>query len=232
MSQYPVRVIRRLVENILILSSENRSIDIEELRKRLKIDRDTIICAIEYLEGLVEEREGKIILKSDRVSLLEYCLRSGIYLDLERLSRYLSWQDFEELIKRFLREFGYRCLHRVRFSVKGRRVEIDLIASRENNILLIDAKRYVKSRVREELVKNFIQKVEQLCMYNIYEILRRMCLEVYQEYYIFPVIVSVHGSAGETMYDVPIVSIYRFRDFISQFDDNKDLYRCFVFCRS
>jgi len=222
------RTLRRIVETILCVDK----ISMDELKRRLRLDSDTVLYYLSVLRDFLGYESEKIFLKTGRVDLLENLLRGGTYVDLERIARCLSWQDFEELIKRFFREFGYRCVHRLRIPVNDRRVEIDIVAYRHNIVLLADAKRYVKTRVRVQLVYEYVEKIDQLCKCSLDTLLQRLYgLSERGEYYIYPVIITVHSCDSILINDVPIVPIYKLRDFLYNFYDNRSSYRCFVVYR-
>ncbi|NPB00392.1 MAG: hypothetical protein GXO10_03360 [Crenarchaeota archaeon] len=223
--------IRRFIERLLRYEVPGK-ISINELKRFLKLDKETILNIVDLFKKFLRVNEDYLVVDCSKVDIIEYCLRKGIYIDLERLSRYLSWQDFEELIKRFFREFNYNCVHRLRIPVEGRRLEIDLLAYRENVLLLIDSKRYVKAKVRRVLVEDHVRKVEIIAKRGIDALVSRLPTSSrYYELLLYPVIVTVHDCLQEIEHDVPIVSIYRLRDFLYHFYDNRHCYRCFVVYR-
>jgi hypothetical protein len=64
-----------------------------------------------------------------------------------------TWQEFEERIRDVLEYAGFSTDFRKVFTTTGRRYEIDVVAHRFDKILLIDAKRYGKARVRSSSIR-------------------------------------------------------------------------------
>ena len=64
-----------------------------------------------------------------------------------------TWQEFEEQIRDVLDCAGFTIEFRKVFVTAGRRHEIDVVARRFGDTLLIDAKRYGKSRLRTSSIK-------------------------------------------------------------------------------
>ncbi len=223
-------LIRKFIENILIYDIPGKIL-LEELKKRLRIDTQSILNIANMLREIIHIENEDIVVTVSKVDIIEYCLKRGVYIDLEKISRYISWQDFEELIKRFFREFEYYCIHKVRISIKNRKVEIDLIACKDNVLLLVDCKRYVKSRIRKEIVEEHVRKVEDIARYGAEELFLKLPIRSrYFEYYLYPVVISVH-DIYHNFVDIPIVSIYRLRDFLYNFYYNRYSYKCFVVYR-
>jgi len=225
------RIIRKLIENLLTCEIPGK-IPLEDLKKRLKIDKEGLINSVNILREILKIENEYLIVNATKVDIIEHCLRRGIYLDLERISRYISWQDFEELIKRFFREFEYDCIHKIRITVKNRRIEIDLIAYRENVLLLIDCKRYIRSRVRREIIEEHVRKVEDIAKNGVKDLLVRLPIgSRYFEFYLYPIVITVHDIPHDLVYGVPVVSIYKLRDFLYNFYYNRWSYRYFVVYR-
>jgi hypothetical protein len=64
-----------------------------------------------------------------------------------------TWQEFEEQIRDVLEYAGFSTHFRKVFVAAGSRYEIDVVAHRFDTILLIDAKRYGKARLRSSSIR-------------------------------------------------------------------------------
>ncbi len=85
-----------------------------------------------------------------------------MFIDLESISRYLPWDEFEALIRLVFEEWGgFKVVSRLRVPVAGSRVEFDVIAHRRPWVFLIEAKRWrrVSSSIRQ-IVSRHLEKVE------------------------------------------------------------------------
>ncbi len=74
-----------------------------------------------------------------------------------------TWQEFEERVRDALDSAGYRIEFRKVFKSDGKRHEVDVIAHKFDLCILIDAKRYGKSRYRASSIKSEAKKHFKRC---------------------------------------------------------------------
>jgi Holliday junction resolvase-like predicted endonuclease len=74
-----------------------------------------------------------------------------------------TWQEFEERVRDALDSAGYRIEFRRVFKSDGKRHEVDVIAHKFDLCILIDAKRYSKSRYRASSIKSEAKKHFKRC---------------------------------------------------------------------
>lgn len=123
--------------------------------------------------------------------------------DIEQISRYLSWKDFEKLSSEVLASFGYRT--RTNFRLSNPRIEIDVVGTSEDGFTLaIDCKHWKRSNLSS--ISIFTQKQaarsEQLIRHD-------MTLTA-----VVPVLLTLHSESVYFVDKVPVVPIHRFRSFI------------------
>jgi hypothetical protein len=123
--------------------------------------------------------------------------------DIEQISRYLSWKDFEKLASEVLRSFGYHTRTNVRL-VKPR-MEIDVVGtSTDGFAIAVDCKHWKRSNLSS--ITNFSQKQaarsERLLKYD------KTISQV------VPVMLTLHAESVMFVGRVPLVPIHRFRSFI------------------
>jgi restriction endonuclease len=138
---------------------------------------------------------------SDRLYAAVVALQMGY--DIEQISRYLSWKDFEKLASEVLRSFGYRTRTNVRLAKP--RMEIDVVGtSTDGFTIAIDCKHWRRSNLSS--ISNFSQKQvarsERLLKYD------RTISQV------VPVLLTLHAETVMLVGRVPLVPIHRFRSFI------------------
>jgi hypothetical protein len=107
--------------------------------------------------------------------------------DIEQISTYLSWKDFEKLASEVLRSFGYRTQTNVRFAKP--RMEIDIVGTSPDGFTIaVDCKQVERA---ERLIKydNAISQV-------------------------VPVMLTLHAESVTFINAVPLVPIHKFRSFI------------------
>jgi Restriction endonuclease len=138
---------------------------------------------------------------SDRLYAAVIALQTSC--DIEQISRYLSWKDFEKLASEVLRSFGYHTRTNVRL-VKPR-MEIDVVGtSTDGFTIAVDCKHWKRSNLSS--ISNFCQKQaarsERLLKYD------KTISQV------VPVLLTLHAESVMFVGRVPLVPIHRFRSFI------------------
>ena len=123
--------------------------------------------------------------------------------DIEQVSIYLSWKDFEKLASELLRSFGYHTRTNVRFAKP--RIEIDVVGtSLDGFTIAVDCKHWKRSNLSS--ISNFSQKqaarAERLIRYD---------KTVSQ---VVPVLLTLHAESVTFIGAVPLVPIHKFRSFI------------------
>jgi Restriction endonuclease len=123
--------------------------------------------------------------------------------DIEQVSTYLSWKDFEKLASEVLRSFGYRTSINVRFAKP--RMEIDVVGTSSDGFTIaVDCKHWKRSNLSS--ISNFSQK----------QAVRAEWLIKYQKTIsqVVPVMLTLHAESISFINGVPLVPIYKFRSFI------------------
>jgi hypothetical protein len=166
-----------------------------ELEKVMTLDSFQQACAISS--------------KSVAKSVLDYLEVNNIgsvsknTVNIEQISTYLSWKDFEKLASEVLRSFGYRTQTNVRFAKP--RMEIDIVGTSPDGFTIaVDCKHWKRSNLSS--ISNFSQKqverAERLIKYDN---------AISQ---VVPVMLTLHAESVTFINAVPLVPIYKFRSFI------------------
>jgi Restriction endonuclease len=123
--------------------------------------------------------------------------------DIEQVSTYLSWKDFEKLASEVLTSFGYRTSTNVRFAKP--RMEIDVVGTSSDGFTIaVDCKHWKRSNLTS--ISNFSQK----------QAVRAEWLIKYQKTIsqVVPVMLTLHAESVSFINGVPLVPIHKFRSFI------------------
>ncbi len=123
--------------------------------------------------------------------------------DIEQVSTYLSWKDFEKLASEVLRSFGYRTRTSVRFAKP--RMEIDVVGTSSDGFTIaVDCKHWKRSNLSS--ISNSSQK----------QALRAERLIKYEKTIsqVVPVMLTLHAESVRFINAVPLVPIHKFRSFI------------------
>jgi hypothetical protein len=138
---------------------------------------------------------------SDRLHVAVLALQMSH--DVEHISRYLSWKDFEKLASEVLRSFGYHT--RTNVILVKPRMEIDVVGtSTDGFTIAVDCKHWKRSNLSS--LSNFSQKqaarAERLLKHD------RTISQV------VPVMLTLHAESVRFAGGVPLVPIHRFRSFV------------------
>lgn len=138
--------------------------------------------------------------------------------DLERVSNFLCWQEFEEIAAFALKNYGYAVTNNVRFKHAGHRCEIDVVACKKPLVVCIDCKHWQHSitpSALRKIVDAQVQRTKALA-----ESLPNLSLTLectkWDNAKFTPVILSLMPSAYKFIDDVPVVPILKLQDFINQ----------------
>src|SRR3989338_8308991 len=71
---------------------------------------------------------------------LENLLKKGAAI--EDILKEHAWQEFEAIVAQILAEHGFDIERNVRFTVGGKRFEVDIIAARFDELLCVDCKKW------------------------------------------------------------------------------------------
>lgn len=84
---------------------------------------------------------------------------------VERVSRALGWQEFEDISAYIFEENGFSVRRRFRFKAQGRRMEIDIVACRSPHIVCAECKRWSRGLIgsaARRAVEAHVEKVRSL----------------------------------------------------------------------
>lgn len=165
-------------------------------------------------EGLLHH--GRLKLR--RSELIIRALKEGVRLDLGRLGRYLSWQEFEEVVGGIFREMGYTVVRRRRF----RHLEIDLLAYRRRVTFVGEVKRWRYGGSRwNAVVREHLSKVEYLVRNRLVPVLETPT-------YVIPIVISLTSAIDSIIEGVPVVDVFRLAQFLREYGDHLDKLRVFT----
>jgi len=141
-----------------------------------------------------------------RLQLIIAALKRGIQLNLTRISRVLTWEEFEKLIKYIIENLGYSVLTNVNLEC-GRRAEFDVIAWNYKWTLIIEAKKWKFGGIKwRDVAAGHLRKIET-CLSKLSSFGKTL----------IPLVIA--STDVQLVVDgVPVVSISKLINFISQLD--------------
>jgi Holliday junction resolvase-like predicted endonuclease len=145
--------------------------------------------------------------------------------DIESLSRFLGWQEFEEITAEVLEQNGYATKRTVRFKQRGRRWEIDVVGCRKPLVLCIDCKHWSRGVHLSSLQRMAQDQAERVAAFAEFLPSTKLNLPCssWEKAKFIPVILSLTSNSGRFCGDIPIVPVLMLQEFISQLPLNLEM---------
>lgn len=230
-------MLRRMLHHIRIFAGDKDMqieremiISILKLTKKGAVEQERVNkdTAIPYLisqkllqklqcDHLIYLEEGKINVNAiDRLHLAIRAVELGA--DIERVSGFLDWKEFETMTAIALTRSNYEVCKNVRFKHALRRWEIDVVGCRKPLVICVDCKQWrygLAPASLEKIVANQIDRVQALAN-ALPEGAIKLPVAQWESAKFFPVILSLVPSRFKFWNNVPVVPVLQFQDFINQ----------------
>ena len=156
--------------------------------------------------GILNDDVVDFDIPNDRLQTALFAINLGA--DLEDVSEYLNWKDFESLTGIILEEKDFEVTKNLILTKP--RMEIDVIGEKMGIALLIDCKHWknMGKSALDEIVKKQIERVKHFVSTENMSAL--------------PVIVTLHQESIQFVGNVPIVPIMKLSSFLDEFAGNLD----------
>ena len=143
---------------------------------------------------------------NDRLQTALFAIKLGA--DVESVSEYLTWQDFESITGLILEKKDFDVTKNLILTKP--RMEIDVVGTKMDIALLIDCKHWknMSKSALNEIVKKQVERVKR---YVADENISAL-----------PVIVTLHQEEIQFIENVPIVPIMKLSSFLDEFVGNLD----------
>jgi Holliday junction resolvase-like predicted endonuclease len=212
-------IIERNLLTSLLKLTKNGPVLIKDVNKDSRIASDIAKKMLEKLqkEGLVYLEDATVeVTSSNRLKLAAKAAALGA--DLENVSAFLRWQEFEDIAAIALERNGYVVAKNVRFKHAGRRWEIDVVGCRKPLVVCVDCKhwqRRLQPSTLRKIVKAQVERAHALADTLPSAALTVECVKWNKAKFI-PVILSLIPSSFKFYDDVPVVSVLQLQDFLIQ----------------
>ena len=209
---------RNLLISLLKLTKESPAL-LEDIKKDARLPSSVCLKLIEQLQN-----EELIYLKAgcaeiDSRSRLKLAVKAvSLGADIQHISDFLRWQEFEEIAAEALKNNGYTVNNNVRFKHEGHRYEIDVVGCRKPLVLCIDCKRWQRAitpSALKRIVTEQIQRTQALTNAIPNKKIDIECTQWGLAKFV-PAVLSLIPSAFKFYDHVPIVSVLQLQDFTSQ----------------
>jgi Holliday junction resolvase-like predicted endonuclease len=209
---------RNLLISLLKLTKEG-SVLIKDVNKDSKIASDIVRKLLEKLqnEGLLYLKDETVEVDSD-VRLRLAVKAASLGGDVEHVSAFLCWQEFEDIAALALERNGYIVGKNVRFKHGKRRWEIDVVGCRKPLVLCVDCKHWrrgLTSSALKRIVEAQVERARALADTLPSVSLKFEC-DKWNRAKFVPVILSLIPCSFKFYGNVPIVPILQLQDFLGQ----------------
>jgi Holliday junction resolvase-like predicted endonuclease len=219
-----VSIEKELIINVLKWT-RNEPISVAIVSKEAKIPRETVENLLEKFQnhGLVYLQSGMIEANNlERLKLAVHALQLGA--DVERVSNYLQWQEFEQIaVVAFERNY-YHVSKNVRFTYQGRKWEIDVVACKKPLVVCVDCKHWHKSlypSATRKIVEDQVQRTSALAE-ALPHISEKIGCGSWTTTTLIPAILSLMTGRLKFYDYVPVVSVIQIQDFLIQLSAHAD----------
>jgi len=209
---------RELIISILKLT-KNGPIGIELVRKDAKIPSAIAKDLIRKLQndGLLYLQNKLIEVNSlKRLKLAVHAIELGA--DVERVSGFLDWKEFENIAAIAFERNGYSVMRNLRFKHAGRRWEIDVVGCKKPIIVCVDCKHWhhgmYPSAIRR-IVEEQVERTSALAE-SLPKLAEKIGCASWNRVKLVPAILSLITARSKFYNRVPIVHVLQLQDFISQ----------------
>jgi Holliday junction resolvase-like predicted endonuclease len=209
---------RDLLISLLKLTKDGPVL-IECVNQDARIASDIVRKLLEKLQN-----EDMLYLKEDTVEAnsdnrLRLAVKAAsLGADVEHISAFLRWQEFENIAAIALERNGYVVAKNVRFKHAGRRWEIDVVGCRKPLVLCVDCKHWqrgVKPSALRKIVEAQVERARALADTLPSSALKVECVKWNKARFV-PVILSLIPSSFKFYDNVPVVPVLQLQDFLIQ----------------
>jgi Holliday junction resolvase-like predicted endonuclease len=151
-----------------------------------------------------------------RLKLAVHAIKLGA--DIENISSFLQWQEFEHIAAMAFERNNYGILKNLRFKHAERRWEIDIVGCKKPLIVCMDCKHWhhglypsVLKRIAEEQVERTFALAEALP-----RLADKITCASWNHAKLIPAVLSLVAARFKFYDDVAIVPILQLQDFLSQ----------------
>jgi hypothetical protein len=214
----PINIERDLIISLLKLTREGYSSK-ETVKKDANLPLETVEKLLRRLQNdrLIYLQKDMVEVSSlQRLKLAVHAVGSGG--DIEGISGFLQWKEFEEIAAIALDRNGYGVKTNLRFKRAGRRWEIDIVGFKQPIALCMDCKHWHRQMSPSTLKKVVGDQAERTCA--LVESLPNPAVKAafvsWDSVKFIPAVLSLVTGRFKFYKKVPVVAILQLQDFLSQ----------------
>ena len=209
---------RNLLISILKLT-KNGSVLIEDVKKDSRLPLDS-------MTGLLEKFQTQDLLKINANNLevhsenrLKIAVKAvSVGADMEAVSSFLGWQEFESIAATALKNNGYAVWQNLRFKHAARKWEIDVVGCRKPLVICLDCKDWhhgLSPSAIRRIVEAQVERARALADALPNVSIGIECAKWSQAKFV-PAILALLPTRFKFCDGVPIVPVLQLQDFLNQ----------------
>jgi len=209
----------------IIKLTREKSTSVKEISDDCLVSENVVEKVLKNLadNGEVIFMNGEVMTTTQqRMGLAVLALKRGA--DAERVCKYLSWREFEDMAQIALDANGFRTKKHFHFKNSTRRYEIDIIGLREPLILAVDCKHWKKSWQRsatKRIATIQLERTEAL-RNNLDQMISKFGIKRWKSARLIPLILTLSETPIQHYKKVPIVTVHRFQNFLTELPSHID----------
>ncbi len=167
--------------------------------------------------GFCQQRRGAVEVSS--IQCVKIALRAiQLGADFERVCNFLHWKEFEKLAGEAFEANSYSVTRNFHLKHKGKRWEIDLLASKEPLIVCVDCKHWHHGWSRYAIVKTVemqTKRTKALADASP-ETCGKIGIETWKQAIFIPAVLSLTPGPFKFHNKVPIIPILQIQNFLNE----------------
>ena len=189
---------------------DKKECSIDNIVEEIDIDKRRLVDELKKLNGILVDK-NKVILK-DKLTFTISLMKNGVSLETILLN--LGWRDMEDIVGEILKKHGYNIVKNFRFKYDDKRFEIDLLAEKLDERLIIECKkwRHLTPSMAVKIVEKHLLKAKYYIEY-----IGGPRLDNKNIKYNIPIIVTSFEAPMKIYNGVPIISLHRFNNFLLEY---------------
>jgi Holliday junction resolvase-like predicted endonuclease len=191
----------------------------EDVKKDSRLPSDTLIELLEKLqsEDLLKLNGNSV--EADSENRLKLAVKAvSIGADVEVVSGFLGWQEFESIAATALKNNGYAVLQNLRFKHAARKWEIDVVGCRKPLVVCVDCKDWhhgLSPSAMRRIVESQVERARELADALPNVSIGIECAKWSKAKFV-PAVLVLLPNRFKFCDGVPIVPVLQLQDFLNQ----------------
>jgi len=214
---------------LLLKLTKDGPVSQEVIKKESRLPMSLVTKLLRKLQsdGLVYHHEDVVEANSlQRLRLAVYALKSGG--DVERVSGFLQWKEFEGMAAVAFESNGYTVMRNLHFKHGGHRWEIDIIGCKSPLVVCLDCKHWhhgLQGSTAEKIAEQQRERTRAFVMSLPNPAATLECLSRSNAKFV-PAVLSLTVDKFKFYNGVPIVPVLQLQDFLNQLPAYADSLLC------